>query len=286
MVNIGEYNTLTVLRQEASGSVLDGGELGEIVLPQSQYVASKNTAPKANAQLNVFIYRDSKNRLTATEIKPRAQVGEIAYLKALDVNKAGAFLDWGLEKDLLMPFDEQISPIEVGHSYLVMVFLDDDYRIAASAKIDEFLEDSSEGEYNKGQAVKLMVANPTDMGVKVIVNDSHWGLVYKNEIFQPLKRGQKLTGFIKRVRDDGKLDLSLQKPGYSHERMDRLCNQIMAELEKQGGFLAVNDKAEPEKIKAIFAISKKQFKQAIGKLYKLRKITIDPDGIRLVANAK
>jgi hypothetical protein len=228
---------------------------------------------------DVFVYTDSEDRLVATTEKPFAMVGEFAYLKAVATSKFGAFLDWGLPKDLLVPFREQKADMVEGRSYLVFLFVDLlTKRIAASAKLDKFL-DNTPPEYEPGDEVQLMIAEETDLGYKAIVNNEHWGMLYKNQIYQPLSQGQKITGYINKVRDDDKIDLLLEKPGY--EKVDSISRKILNELKQNRGFMAVSDNTSPEMINALFGISKKNFKKAIGNLYKKRMITFDSDGIRL-----
>jgi hypothetical protein len=207
-------------------------------------------------------------------------VGDFAFLKVVSVSRFGAFLDWGLPKDLLVPFREQKADMVEGRSYLVCLFVDVlTKRIAASAKIDKFL-DNTPPEYEPGDKVQLLIAEETDLGYKAIVNNEHWGMLYKNQIYQPLSQGLKITGYINKVRDDEKIDLLLEKPGY--EKVDAISQKILDELKQNRGFMAVSDNTSPEMINALFGISKKNFKKAIGSLYKKRMITFDSDGIRLV----
>lgn len=278
MVNVGEKNRLTVKRMHTLGAFLDGGAAGEVLLP-TKYLPQ---ACSVNDELDVFVYIDSDEQLVASTKIPFAQVGEVAWLKAVAVDKIGVFLDWGLPKDLLAPYSEQPYRMEVGYRYLVMIFLDEKKRIAASARINEFLEDENEGKFTVGEEVSLIIADKTDLGVKAVINNTHWGVLYKNEMFQTVKKGQTVTGYIKKIRDDDRIDLSLQKPGYVKLRMQGLAGQIFNEIEKQGGFLAMNDKTPPEIIYKTFGVSKKMFKQAIGKLYKQRLIVIENDGVRKV----
>jgi predicted RNA-binding protein (virulence factor B family) len=198
------------------------------------------------------------------------------------VNKVGAFLDWGLPKDLLCPYGEQHQTMEEGKSYLVIVFLDDDNRIAASARINEFLEDENAGKFSAGQSVSLIIADKTPLGIKAVIDNSHWGVLYENELFNKVRKGQKLTGYIKKIRDDGRIDLALQKPGAKREQVVSLADSIMQQITLHKGFLPMNDKTPPEEIYAMFGVSKKTFKQAIGGLYKQRRIVIEESGIRLV----
>lgn len=276
MVEIGRVNTLEVVRETDNGLYLDGRELGEILMPKKFITEEVRNMGWAD----VFVYTDSEDRLVATTENPYAMVGDFAFLKVVSVSKFGAFLDWGLPKDLLVPFREQKADMVEGRSYLVCLFLDVlTKRIAASAKVDKFL-DNTPPEYNPGDEVQLMIAEETDLGFKAIVNNEHWGMLYKNQIYQPLSPGLKITGYINKVRDDEKIDLLLEKPGY--EKVDAISQKILDELKQNRGFMAVSDNTSPEMINALFGISKKNFKKAIGSLYKKRMITFDSDGIRLV----
>lgn len=225
---------------------------------------------------------DAEGHLAATAKIPLAQAGEFAWLKVVSINYYGAFLDWGLAKNLLAPFGEQIGEMEVGQSYLVKLFLDDKGRVAATAKIDKFIADEVDepAEFKIGQKVALLIADKTELGFKAIVNNSHWGLLYQNELFQPLRKGQKLDGYIKQIRDDKKIDLTLNQPGYS--KVDPLAEKILARLKENDGVLPLSDKSPPEAIYAAFGVSKAVFKQAIGALYKQQLIKIAKDSIRLV----
>ncbi len=277
MLHIGEYNLLSIKDKEARGYQLDGGEDGLVFLPHSKL---KEDIARDCSAINVFVYRDSKQRLVGTQEQPLAQVGQVSFLKVLETNKIGAFLDWGLDKDLLVPFHEQVQPMEAGKSYLVMPFLDANKRIAASSKLDEFLHDENESTFEKNQQVDIVIANKTELGFKAVVNNTHWGLLFDNEIFQPLRRGKKLSAYIKTVREDDRLDLIIQKPGFDKSRVEGLSALIIEEINKQGGFLAMNDKSSPADISARFHVSKKQFKQALGKLYKQRLIEFKDDGVQ------
>jgi len=276
MVEIGRVNTLEVVRETDNGLYLDGRELGEILMPKKFITEDVRKLGWAD----VFVYSDSEDRLVATTEKPFAMVGEFAYLKAVATSKFGAFLDWGLPKDLLVPFREQKADMLEGRNYLVYLFLDSlTKRIAASAKLDKFL-DNIPPEYEPGDEVQLLISEETDLGYKAIVNNEHWGMLYKNQLYQTLSQGQKITGYINKVRDDEKIDLLLEKPGY--EKVDAISQKILDELKQNRGFMAVSDNTSPEMINALFGISKKNFKKAIGSLYKKRMITFDSDGIRLV----
>ena len=276
MVEIGRINTLEVVRETDNGLYLDGRELGEILMPKKFITDEVRNLGWAD----VFVYTDSEDRLVATTEKPFAMVGDFAFLKVVSVSRFGAFLDWGLPKDLLVPFREQKADMVEGRNYLVCLFLDIlTKRIAASAKIDKFL-DNTPPEYEPGDEVQLLIAEETDLGFKAIVNNEHWGMLYKNQIYQPLSPGQKITGYVNKVRDDEKIDLLLEKPGY--EKVDAISQKILDELKQNRGFMAVSDNTSPEMINAMFGISKKNFKKAIGSLYKKRLITFNSDGIKLI----
>jgi hypothetical protein len=276
MAAIGLMNELEVVKTVDFGIYLDGGPHGEILMPR-RYVPE---GCKPGDVLNVFIYLDSEDRLLATSETPKAMVGEFALLKVISVTAVGAFLDWGLPKDLLVPFREQQQRMEEGKSYLVYVYLDDEsQRIVATSKLDKCV-DNIPVDYEVGEEVDLLIAGQTDLGYKAIIDNSHWGMIYKNEVFQDLKTGQKLKGFIKTIREDEKIDLSLQKEGY--EKIDDLSQAILNKLAANNGFLPFTDKTDPELIKKTFQISKKNFKKAIGSLYKHRLVSLEEDGIRML----
>ena len=276
MVEIGKINNLQVLKNLEHGIYLDGEHLGEILMP-SRYVPENC---EVGDSLEVFIYLDSADLLIATTEEPYAMVGECTYLKVVDVNQAGAFLDWGLPKDLLVPYSEQISPMEVGKSYTVLVFLDKNTdRIAATQRLDTYL--SEEAQYFKPeQAVDLLIFGKTDLGYKAVINNTHIGLIYKNEVFQPLTHGEKLKGYIKIIRPDRKIDLCLQLPG--KDALDDLSSRIIDHLKNNDGVSTLTDKSSPEDIYENFGVSKKNYKKAIGKLYKKRLIRIEKDKITLL----
>lgn len=275
MVVIGRRNRLAIKRLDEVGARLDGGCFGDILLPQ-RYL---NAAVKPADEIEVFIYRDSEDRLIATTETPKAEVGQVAWLKVVSVSPVGAFLDWGLSKDLLVPFAEQPARrMEAGRHYLVRVFVDNTHRIAASAKLDRFLQDEAE-DLKQGQPVSLVIADKTDLGVKAVVNHQFWGLIYHDNLFKPVRKGQTVEGFVKRVREDGKIELTLERPGY--DRVGAVADEIMKRLEAGNGFLPLSDKSPPDRIAAEFQVSKGVFKQAIGALYKKRLIQIEKGGIRL-----
>lgn len=276
MVEIGKINILNVVRETENGLYLNGENLGEILMPQ-KFITSE---VRETGQAEVFVYSDSEDRLVATTEVPIAKVGDFAFLKVVAISRFGAFLDWGLPKDLLVPFREQRTKMQEGRSYLVYIYLDlHSNRIAASAKLDKFL-DNTPPDYKTGDEVDLIIAEETDLGYKAIVNNEHWGILYKNQLFQSISSGQKMKGYINKVRDDDKIDLLLEKPGY--EKVDAISEKILNELKDNDGFLAVSDKTSPEMIQAMFGISKKNFKKAIGGLYKRKLIIFESDGIRLI----
>jgi predicted RNA-binding protein (virulence factor B family) len=275
MIAIGKTNTLNVVKQQGADYYLDDGTSGKILLADKK--------PPVNCHvgdaLEVFVYVDGEGHLAATTHKPKAQVDEIAWLKVVALNYIGAFLDWGLPKDLLVPFSEQHHEMEVGRFYLVKLFTDEQGRIAATTKIDKHLLDESV-DFKVGQKVTVIIADKTDLGVKAIVDHSHWGMLFQNELFRPVKKGQKFDGYIKQIREDLKIDLSLYEPGYS--KVEALTDTILARLQAKGGSMDLSDKSPPEAIYAEFGVSKKVFKQAIGALYKEQLISLDKfDGIKL-----
>lgn len=274
MIRIGRFNTLTIVKRLPRGMQLDGGRIGEIFLPK-QYITEDMEIGKA---INVFIYLDSEDRLIATTETPLAQVDEFAYLRVAETTKIGAFLEWGLPKDLLLPFSEQQYPAEPGRKVLARVYLDDSNRLAASTRLDAFLYEEGET-FKVGQPVDLVVAEETELGRKVIINHTHWGLIYHSDIHRELRKGMSLKGYIKKVRDDKKLEVSLEKPGYA--KVEGVAEKVLHKLTKAGGFIPLNDKSKPDQIKAEFGVSKNTFKQAIGALYKQRLLRIEKDGIHL-----
>jgi len=275
MAEAGKVNRLVVTKLVDIGAYLDGDNLGRILLPQRGVPANcliGNT-------LEVFLSYDQESRLIASSRPPLALPGEFAYLKVIKVSDLGAWLDWGLSHPLLAPIREQRQIMEEGKSYLVRILHEEKWhRIVASSRVDEFL-DQSPVDYRVGQAVNLLIGPHTDLGYKAIVNNAHWGVLYANEVFRPLKKGMRCSGYIKKIRDDHKLDLSLQRPGY--EKMDTVSEQVLDLLREHGGYLAANDKTPPERIYQLFGMSKKNFKKAIGALYRRRRICLEEEGIRL-----
>lgn len=275
MANIGEFNSLKIIALTANGVYLDANNLGEILLP-NRYVPENC---QVDDEVSVFIYADSADRLVATTETPRAQVNQFASLKVVQTNKMGAFLDWGLPKDLLVPFNQQHSAMEQGKYYLVRIYLDQNTeRLVATSKIDRFI-DVWPADYQKWDKVELIIGGKTDLGFKAIINGQHWGLLYDNEIFQPLRIGKKITGFIKNVRADGRIDLSLSRPGEG--KVNDFSAKLLAHIAENDGFSPLHDKSSPELIKRTLGVSKKTFKATVGNLLKQKKITIENNGIRL-----
>jgi predicted RNA-binding protein (virulence factor B family) len=280
MAIIGKRNTLSIVRESAPGLYLDGGELGEILLPH-RYIPG---GLKPKDKLDVFIYRDSEDRLVATTETPLAMVGEFAYLRVISVNQnVGAFLDWGLAKDLLLPFREQAFPVRAGECVVVYVCVDvQTDRILATTRLNRHLNRDTPA-YRTGQPVNLLIMGRTPLGYNAIVENAHRGLLYHNTLASPLATGQKLKGFVRTVRPGGQIDLSLDASGY--KRVAALTDQIVQALERSGGRLAFDDDSSPEAIRQTFGVSKKAFKQALGKLYKGRRIRFEKPGIQLLDNS-
>jgi uncharacterized protein len=278
MIEVGQYNELIVVKKTKFGFYLDAGNLGEVMLPKKH--TSENLA--VNDIIRVFLTFDSEHRPIATTQEPKACVNEFAYLECVDITSEGAFLDWGLDRDVLVPFAEQHRPMQEGQSYLVYLYLDEIFGgITASSKIDTLIDDEKPSSYKPNQMVDLMIANSTDLGFKAIINNNHWGLLYKNEVHVRLRFGQKIKGYIKYVRLDGRIDLSLQD---ANETVATRSKIIERYLKEQGGFAPVHDKSDPQLISELFGMSKKAFKNTIGTLYKQRRIRIEKNGIRLVTN--
>lgn len=280
MANIGDRAALPILRETKSGLYLDSeGELGELLLPGRDIPASAKDW-KVGDTLDVFIYCDSEDRPIATTKMPHALPGEFAYLECVATAGFGAFLDWGLPKDLFIPLREQGKRIEVGKSYVVYIYVDlESDRIVATSRLTRQLS-KDHPPYKIGEEVDLMLYAKTDLGYKAIIDGEYSGLLFANEVFRTLRAGEKTKGYITQVRDDGKVDLSLDPPG--RKRIETLEERIEAELDRRGGHWELCDKSSPEDIKAALGVSKKAFKQATGALFKKRKITISKDGIRRV----
>ncbi|OPJ56388.1 CvfB family protein [Alkalithermobacter paradoxus] len=272
MVKIGDFNELKIKREVDFGVYLDGGDV-EILLPR-KYVPKE---AKIDDVLKVFIYKDSEDRIIATTLAPKAKVGDFAYLKVNDVNKYGAFLDWGLEKDLLVPYGQQKLKMEKGRSYIVRVHLDKvTQRILATTKISKFLE-YDEILLNEGDEVDILVCDFNDIGIGAIIDNKYYGMLYRNEVYKNLRLGDKEKAYVKKIRPDGKIDLTLRRRNY--EEIDMNKDKIMEKLSQNDGFIPLNDKSSPEEIKKEFNISKRNFKDAVGRLYKEGKIELKENGI-------
>lgn len=276
MAEIGRFNKLQVVKEVDFGVYLDGGEHDTILLPQ-RYVPDEC---EIGDWLDVFLYFDSEDLLIATTETPKVQVGRCELLKVIDINNAGAFMDWGLPKDVLVPYSEQQKPMEVGYSYVVYVFHDQESdRIAASTRLQDHLAEESVWMKPK-QAVDLLIAGRTDLGYKAVINDQYLGLIFRGDAFRPLKIGERLPGFVKAIRPDGKIDLLISQ-GTLQGDYD-LGEQIIEKLRLSGGLSTLTDKSDPDEIYRQFKVSKKKYKQALGTLFKSRRIVITPQHIKLV----
>jgi len=278
-VNLGQYNSLRVIKKVEFGIYLDGGKYGDILLPR-QYTDG-NTA--IGDSIEVFIYLDSEDRIVATTLKPKAVVGECAYLKVIQVNRIGAFMDWGLPKDLLVPFNQQQKPMQKGYSYAVYLYVDESTeRIAASSRLEDFIGDAPD-RLRPGQAVDLMIYAKSDLGFKAVIDGRYLGQLFDNEVFRPLHYGEKLPGFIKRVRTDGKIDLILQQA--TSGARTSLADSILRHLNENNGVSTLTDKSPPDSIYSAYGVSKAAYKKALGALYKNRQIRIEKHQITLVEPA-
>lgn len=294
MIRLGDYNTLKVVKfavrdnphayggKETFGVFLDGGREGDILMPQ-KYVPE---GTKVGDDIKCFVYLDQNERPVATTETPLAKVGDFAFLECTWVNEYGAFLDWGLMKDLFCPFREQKKKMEMGDSYIVYIHIDEEsYRIVATAKVDKYLSPARLADNNAkeglaiGTPVSLLVWQKTDLGFKVIVDNKYQGLIYRNQIFRHVQTGDRLDGYVEKVRPDGKLDISLQPTG--RKQTIDFAETLIQWLEDHDGFAPFGDKSAPDDIKRTFQVSKKVFKKAVGDLYKRRIITITDDGIQL-----
>lgn len=275
MIKLGDYNTLRITRFTDHGAYLDGGDLGEILMPKA-YVKREM---RPGTEVNVFVYLDQSERLVGTLETPLARVGDFAFLQVAWVNEYGAFLDWGLMKDLFVPFREQKMPMQQGRSYLVYIYIDEEtQRIVATAKVERHLQLARTSDYHRGQEVEIMVQQKTPLGFKVIADNRCAGLIYDNQIFEAEPHaGDVLSATVVNVRPDGKLDLSLQRIGKG--RFRDFADQLLDELREAGGFLPFTDHSDPDDIQERFGVSKKTFKRAVGTLYKNRKIVITEGGI-------
>ncbi len=280
MIHLGKTNTLTILRQTPPGMFL-GDDENEVVLLPNKFIEPDF---EVGQQIEVFVYRDSEDRLIATRLKPYAEVNQFAFLNVSEVSKVGAFLDWGLEKDLFVPFKEQKHKMLEGYSYVVYIYIDEiTERIVASSKLNKFISNEVLT-VNQGDEVDLLVYNETDLGFTCIINGAHKGLIYHNDVFTDLAVGDIVKGYVKLVRDGNLIDLSLQKIGFKHVLSS--TEKILEYLKSHDGYLELNDKSSPDLIERRFDMSKSTFKKSIGILYRQRKVTIHDDGVRLVAETE
>ena len=276
MIKVGTYNKLPIVKQVDFGVYLDGGvDFGEILLPK-RYVTEDMHIGK---NIEVFLYYDSEDRLIATTQTTKAEVNKFSSLKVVDVNQAGAFLDWGLPKDLLVPYNQQNIPMKEGFGYVVYVYQDDiSERLVGSSKLDRFL-DKEPPLYSVGDKVDLLIADKTDIGFKAIINDKHWGVLFPSEVFGEMGIGKKCKGYIKQSRDDGKIDLGLTQVGYA--KVDALAERILQTMKTHQGYLQLSDKSTPDQIAKVSKMSKGNFKKSIGQLYRKGLIEIEDKGIRI-----
>ncbi len=276
MVEVGKFNQLEVVKEVDFGVYLDADELGEILLP-ARYVPEDC---ELGDWLKVFLYFDSEDLLIATTETPKVEVGRCEMLKVIDINNAGAFMDWGLPKDLLVPYSEQHKPMEEGYSYVVYVFHDEESdRIAASTRLQDHLAEESVW-LKPRQAVDLLIAGRTELGYKAVINDKYLGLIFRGDAFRPLRIGERLPGFIKAIRHDGKIDLLISQATLQGDH--DLGEQIIHHLQAAGGQITLTDKSAPEEIYAVFKVSKKKYKQALGTLYKSKSVVLKPGVVELV----
>ncbi|WP_140486000.1 S1 RNA-binding domain-containing protein [Flavobacterium sp. GSA192] len=282
MLKIGKYNSLTILRDTKVGLFLGNPEqdpegIHDVLLP-NKYVPNEF---EIGEELIVFVYLDHEQRPVATTLEPYILLNEFALLRVNYTNQVGAFMDWGMEKDILVPFKEQARPMEKGKRYLVYLYMDEKTnRLVASSKTNQFLNNETLT-VEKGEEVELIVSHITEIGINVIINEKHKGLLYKDEVYDDsIRTGDRMRGFIKNIRPDNKIDVSLQKQGY--ESIEPNAEKILDELRASRGFLRLNDNSHPEDIKTVLKMSKKTFKKAIGSLYKEKLIEIKEDGIYLV----
>ncbi|MFK7981818.1 MAG: S1 RNA-binding domain-containing protein [Saprospiraceae bacterium] len=276
MIPLGTYSTLTAKRQLLQGIYLEDAEGDEVLLP-NKYIPN---GMKLEDEISVFVYTDSEDRIVATTIKPKIELHQFACLIVNQVNNIGAFLDWGLEKDLFVPFKEQKLKMREGNSYIVYMYNDEESdRLVASAKIFKYLS-NEELTVKEGEAVNLLIAEPTDLGVNVIINNLHRGLIYRNEIFQNLELGDQIKGYIKKVRDDNRLDVSLQAQGLPN--IEPSAAKVLGYLKMNQGFMTLTDKSRPEEIMAKMQMSKKSFKKALGSLYRQKLVRLEKNGTYLV----
>ncbi|MCW5520426.1 GntR family transcriptional regulator [Aureitalea sp. L0-47] len=276
MLQLGQFQQLTILRETEPGLYLGNDEGDEVLLPHKY----KPESFEVGDSIDAFVYLDHEERPVATTLEPEIQLNQFAYLRCSDVNKFGAFMEWGLEKQLFVPFKEQARPMKVGNWYIVYMYLDDKTnRLTGSSKTKRYL-DNTELTVKKFDEIDILVTHLTEKGANVIINGIHNGLIYLEDIFEDIRSGDRLKAYVKKVRHDNKVDVVLQSPGY--KSIEPNAQYVMEELEAAGGFMPLHDKSDPELIKDELGISKKSFKKAIGSLYKKKLISIEEDGIRII----
>lgn len=282
MIILGKHNRLRAVRQTDNGVYLTDREGTREVLLPNKFIPDEGL--EEDQYIKVFIFKDSEDRLTATTAEPFLLLEQFACLQVREVNDVGAFLDWGLEKDLLVPFKEQPGRMVIGGWYMVYLYLDEETeRLVASGRYQKFLEKAAY-DLKQGQAVDVLIDDQSDLGINVIVNHRFRGLIYENELFERVQRGDHKKGFIKTLRPDGKLDITLQRPGYG--KVDATGAKILAKLKENNGFLPFGDKSDPEDIVRVFEMSKKTFKMTLGKLFKEQKVRIEENGIYLIPKTR
>ncbi|WP_374958129.1 S1 RNA-binding domain-containing protein [Gilvibacter sp.] len=275
-MELGRYNTLEIIRETDPGLYLADQEGNEVLLPHKY----KPETYKEGDSIEVFVYRDNEARLIATTLKPKAEVGEFAYLRCSQQTNHGAFMEWGIEKDLFVPFKEQARKMTPGSWYTVYIYIDPKTeRLVGSSKTKKYLSNDNV-ELNKYDKVDILITHITERGANAIVNGKHDGLIYIENIFEDIRSGDRLPAYVKKIRPDNKIDLLLQPEGYRSIAPN--ADYLLEELEMAGGFLALTDKSDPEQIKELLGMSKKSFKKALGTLYKARKVKIEEDGISLI----
>lgn len=279
MANIGQYNHLRILKKVDFGLYLDAEELGEILLPKRYVTADM----RIGDSVRVFIYSDSNDYLVATTETPKVLAEHCAHLKVVSLSQAGAFLDWGLPKDLLVPYNEQHTPMTVGKSYVVYVYVDENtQRMVATSRLHKALLENGK-HFEPGDIVDLLICGKSELGYKAVINDTHLGLIHHGDVFQPLHYGQRVSGFIKAIRQDQRIDLSLNPPSETHR--DELCEQILVYLAENDGHSKLTDKSPPELIYEVFQVSKAAYKKALGALYKQGRIELSKEEVRLLKKA-
>lgn len=275
MFQLGEHHDLIIVRDTPPGLFLTDTDGNEVLLPNKY----KPETFEIGESIRVFVYLDHEERVVSTTLEPYVKLDEFAMLSCVDVSAHGSFLDWGLEKHLFVPYREQANPMKVGEKYLIFCYLDEiTNRLVASSKVHHFV-DNTELTVEAFEEVEVLISSPTDLGYNAIINDIHLGLLYSNKIFKPLKVGDRMKAFVTKIREDNKIDLDLQRPGY--RSIEPNAQQVFEILQQADGFLPLHDKSDPELIKKLMKMSKKSFKRAVGSLYKDRQIRIEDDGIYL-----